>query len=120
MKTRLIPDLRSRPHLTIRLISRRGSARCAAWLVCGLSSRAAVDRYLPNARGIGASARGLIGSIRRQLIEFAQQRQRADLVYFSSTPPTTGCSTVRSRTRSSSCALSLFRSRRSPTTSACG
>ncbi len=46
----------------------------------GLSSRAAVDRYLPNARAIGASARGLIGSIRRQLIEFAKQRQRADLV----------------------------------------
>jgi hypothetical protein len=46
----------------------------------GLSSRAAVDRYLPNGRAIGASARGVIGSIGRQLIGFAQQRQRDDLV----------------------------------------
>jgi site-specific recombinase XerD len=46
----------------------------------GLSCRAAVDRYLPNARAIGASARGLIGSIRRRLIEFARRRQRADVV----------------------------------------
>ncbi|WP_438397104.1 phage integrase family protein [Caballeronia sp. DA-9] len=45
----------------------------------GLSSRAAVDRYLPNDRVIGASARSLIGSIRHQLIEFARQRQRSDL-----------------------------------------
>lgn len=45
----------------------------------GLSSRAAVERYLPHARAPGESARGLIGGIRRQLIAFAHERQRLDL-----------------------------------------
>src|SRR5260370_719239 len=45
----------------------------------GLSSRAAVDRYLPHGRGTGASARGILGQIRQQLIAFARQRQRVDL-----------------------------------------
>jgi site-specific recombinase XerD len=80
MKTRLTPT--SGPAPISQSASFPDADRLAAlrgWYA-GLSSRAAVDRYLPNARGIGASARGLIGSIRRQLIEFAQQRQRADLV----------------------------------------
>ncbi|CAB3802999.1 hypothetical protein LMG28138_05281 [Pararobbsia alpina] len=46
----------------------------------GLSSRAAVDRYLPHARAPGASARGILGAVRRHLIVFARERQRADLV----------------------------------------
>ncbi|MFJ4292898.1 phage integrase family protein [Cupriavidus sp. NPDC089707] len=45
----------------------------------GLSSRAAVERYLPHAKAPGQSARGILGRIRRQLIAFAQHRQRADL-----------------------------------------
>lgn len=45
----------------------------------GLSSRAAVDRYLSHAHAPGASARGIIGAIRRQLINLAMERQRVDL-----------------------------------------
>ncbi|WP_432260381.1 phage integrase family protein [Cupriavidus sp. TMH.W2] len=45
----------------------------------GLSSRAAVERYLAHAKAPGESARGMLGRIRRQLIAFAQHRQRADL-----------------------------------------
>jgi site-specific recombinase XerD len=45
----------------------------------GLSSRAAVDRYLSHARALGASARGIIGAIRRQLVNLALERQRVDL-----------------------------------------
>jgi site-specific recombinase XerD len=45
----------------------------------GLSSRAAVDRYLPHGRAPGESARSIISRIRRQLIAFARLRQRIDL-----------------------------------------
>jgi hypothetical protein len=45
----------------------------------GLSSRAAVDRYLPHVRAPGASARGIISAIRQQIINLAHERQRADL-----------------------------------------
>jgi site-specific recombinase XerD len=45
----------------------------------GLSSRAAVDRYLSHARAPGASARGILGAIRRQLVNLALERQRADI-----------------------------------------
>ncbi|MFM0069298.1 phage integrase family protein, partial [Paraburkholderia aspalathi] len=45
----------------------------------GLSSRAAVARYLPHGKAPGESARGVIGAIRRQLIAFARHRQRPDL-----------------------------------------
>lgn len=45
----------------------------------GLSSRAAVDRYLSHARAPGASARGIIGAIRRQLVNLALERQHVDL-----------------------------------------
>ncbi|MEM5372608.1 phage integrase family protein [Paraburkholderia azotifigens] len=45
----------------------------------GLSSRAAVDRYLPHVRAQGESARGIIGAIRRQLANLALERQRTDL-----------------------------------------
>jgi site-specific recombinase XerD len=53
-------------------------AALRAWYA-GLSSRAAVERYLPHAKAPGQSARGILGQIRRQLIAFAQHRQRADL-----------------------------------------
>lgn len=45
----------------------------------GLSSRAAVDRYLQHDRAPGESARGIVSGIRRQMIAFAYQRQRPDL-----------------------------------------
>lgn len=49
-----------------------------AWLQ-GVPSRAAVDRYLPDRRTTGASARSVIGRVRRQLVTFATSRARADL-----------------------------------------
>ncbi|MGF6439968.1 hypothetical protein QF001_000722 [Paraburkholderia youngii] len=45
----------------------------------GLSSRAAVDRYLPHVRAPGESARGIIGAIRREFVSIALERQRTDL-----------------------------------------
>ncbi|QRR11773.1 tyrosine-type recombinase/integrase (plasmid) [Burkholderia sp. MS455] len=45
----------------------------------GLSSRAAVARYLSGRRAAGESSRGLIGNIRRQLVAFAHSRHRPDL-----------------------------------------
>ncbi|MEX3973798.1 phage integrase family protein [Paraburkholderia caribensis] len=45
----------------------------------GMSSRAAVERYLPHGRAFGESARGILSAVRRQLIAFALERQRADL-----------------------------------------
>lgn len=49
-----------------------------AWLE-GVPSRAAVDRYLPDRLGPGASARAVIGGIKRQLVAFAASRAQADL-----------------------------------------
>jgi hypothetical protein len=37
----------------------------------GLSSRAAVDRYLPHDKAPGESARGILSQIRQQFIAFA-------------------------------------------------
>lgn len=45
----------------------------------GLSARAAVVQYLPQALANGASARGVLGGIRRQLQRLARSRQRTDL-----------------------------------------
>jgi site-specific recombinase XerD len=45
----------------------------------GLSSPAAVDRYLPHVRVPGESARGIISAIRRRLTAFALGRKRADI-----------------------------------------
>ncbi|WP_341318415.1 phage integrase family protein [Paraburkholderia sp. IMGN_8] len=45
----------------------------------GLSSTAAVDRYLSHGKASGRSARGVIGQIRQQLIAFARHRQRTDI-----------------------------------------
>ncbi|WP_298236062.1 site-specific integrase [uncultured Azohydromonas sp.] len=45
----------------------------------GLPTRAAVEQYLPQSLGDGASARGVLGDIRRQLQHLARARQRPDL-----------------------------------------
>lgn len=49
-----------------------------AWLQ-GVPSRAAVDRYLSDRRSVAASARSVIGRVKRQLVAFATSRARADL-----------------------------------------
>ncbi|GAB7541348.1 hypothetical protein CS8_010110 [Cupriavidus sp. 8B] len=49
-----------------------------AWYA-GLSPCAAVEHYLAHAKAPGQSARGILGRIRRQVIAFAQHRQRDDL-----------------------------------------
>ncbi len=46
----------------------------------GLSSHESVARYLGTQKTSGQSSRGMIGSIRRQLISIARRRHRADLV----------------------------------------
>ncbi|PLQ00398.1 site-specific integrase [Cupriavidus pauculus] len=53
-------------------------AALRAWYE-GASSRETADRFLRDRLGHGQSARGLIGAIRRQLVEYARQRQRPDL-----------------------------------------
>lgn len=53
-------------------------AALRAWYE-GASSRDAADRYLRDRLGHGQSARGLLGQIRRQLAQYARQRQRPDL-----------------------------------------
>ncbi|WP_332452479.1 phage integrase family protein, partial [Burkholderia ubonensis] len=45
----------------------------------GLDARAAVARYLGDRRAVGASSRGVLGRIRRQLIAYAQARHHTDL-----------------------------------------
>jgi site-specific recombinase XerD len=53
----------------------------------GLSSRDTVERYLPHVLLVpGASARGILGRIRRQLAAFAHERNRSDLVALFSHP----------------------------------
>ncbi|HRD98054.1 MAG TPA: phage integrase family protein, partial [Rubrivivax sp.] len=49
-----------------------------AWLQ-GVPSRAAVDRYQPDRWTAGASARSVIGRVKRQLANFATSRAQADL-----------------------------------------
>jgi len=49
-----------------------------AWLQ-GVSSRACVDRHLSDRRANGASARALIGQVKRQLVAFATSRSQRDL-----------------------------------------
>ncbi|AKM03418.1 MULTISPECIES: phage integrase family protein [Burkholderia cepacia complex] len=53
-------------------------AALRAWYA-GLDARAAVRRYLGDRKAPGASARGVLGRIRRTLIAFATSRHRADL-----------------------------------------
>ena len=49
-----------------------------AWLQ-GVPSRAAVDRYLSDRRASGASARSVIGRVKRQLVAFATSRAQVEL-----------------------------------------
>lgn len=60
---------------------RPDEARLAAWRAWlqGVPSRSAVDRYLSEERGVGQSARALIGRTRRDLTLYARVRGRADL-----------------------------------------
>ena len=53
-------------------------AALRAWYA-GLDARAAVTRYLGDRKAPGASARGVLGRIRRTLIAYARSRHRADL-----------------------------------------
>jgi len=53
-------------------------AALRAWYA-GLDARAAVTRYLGDRKAPGASARGLLGRIRRTLIAYAASRHRDDL-----------------------------------------
>lgn len=53
-------------------------AALRAWYA-GLTTRAAVTRYLADHKTAGQSARGILGRTRRQLIAFARSRQRVDL-----------------------------------------
>ena len=53
-------------------------AALRAWYE-GLSARAAVEQYLPQELVDGASARGIVGRIRRQLHRLACARHRPDL-----------------------------------------
>ncbi|NML17306.1 site-specific integrase [Azohydromonas caseinilytica] len=45
----------------------------------GLSSRQAVERFIPDRRAAGGSSRSVIGAVRRQMAAFATSRQRDDL-----------------------------------------
>ncbi|MBR7964555.1 site-specific integrase [Burkholderia vietnamiensis] len=49
-----------------------------AWYA-GVGSREAVERYCPRALEGGQSARGVVGRIRRQIVDFALSRHRNDL-----------------------------------------
>ena len=53
-------------------------AALRAWYA-GLSSREAVDRYLPDRIPSGQSSRGMLGRIRLRLITLARERHRIDI-----------------------------------------
>lgn len=54
----------------------------------GLDARASVARYLGERRASGASSRGVLGQIRRQLVAYATARLRADLAAVFVSRPT--------------------------------
>jgi site-specific recombinase XerD len=61
----------------------------------GLDARAAVARYLGDRRAVGASSRGVLGRIRRQLVAYAHARHRADLAaVFVARPTSTSADSV--------------------------
>lgn len=68
----------SDPHVAFTWPDEASLAAFRAWLQ-GVPSRAAVDRYLPDRRTAGASARSMIGRVKRQLVGFAMNRGRVDL-----------------------------------------
>ena len=53
-------------------------AALRAWYA-GLSSREAVDHYLPDCTPSGQSSRGMMGWIRQRLIGLARERHRIDI-----------------------------------------
>ena len=53
-------------------------AALRAWYE-GLSAREAVARYLGHSKADGESSRGMLGAIRRRLVELAKRRHRQDL-----------------------------------------
>jgi len=53
-------------------------AALRAWYE-GLSAREAVARYLGHSKADGESSRGVLGAIRRRLVDFARRRHREDL-----------------------------------------
>ena len=76
MKTRRSPTATTEPPDGFPDAASLAALR--AWY-SGLTAREVVARYLSHAKADGQSSRGMLGRIRRQLIAFAQQRQRADL-----------------------------------------
>lgn len=60
-------------------------AALRAWYE-GMPARQAVSRYLGHGKAGGQSSRGMLGQIRRRLIIFTQQRQRADLAALFAQP----------------------------------
>ncbi|MGE8163715.1 phage integrase family protein [Paraburkholderia sp. NPDC080076] len=90
MKTRHTPERRAPSSRNIAPASSLPDADALAALrgwYAGLSSRDTVERYLPHALLVpGASARGILGRIRRQLAAFAHERHRPDLVALFSHP----------------------------------
>lgn len=63
----------------------------------GLPSRDSVDRYISQARGAGASARGVIGAIRRQVAAVAMARHRMDLARHFAGPARKGAAAAPCR-----------------------
>lgn len=61
----------------------------------GLSSREAIDRFIPTAREPGASARGVIGAVRRRIAAFALTRHREDLARHFAGPARKGPAAAR-------------------------
>lgn len=90
MKTRHTPERRAPSSRNIAPVSSLPDADALAALrgwYAGLSSRDTVERYLPHALPVpSASARGILGRIRRQLASFARERHRPDLVALFSHP----------------------------------
>jgi len=77
MKTR--PSTPLLAAVSIGMPDAASRAALRAWNE-GMSARAAVVRYLGHTKADGQSARGMLSGIRRQLIAYAQERHRADLV----------------------------------------
>ena len=61
----------------------------------GLSSRDAVERFIATRLAPGESARGVIGSIRREVCAFARSRHRDDLAALFTGPARKGATAAR-------------------------
>lgn len=81
MKTRLSaakPSAEATAGSPVRFPDAASLAALRAWYE-GLSARKAVTRYLGHEKLDGESSRGILGRVRRQLRDLAQQRHRPDL-----------------------------------------